>query len=108
MIRLGVIIMLHVGTTACNGGSKEKLVVVRSQSVRDAVPNSKPAQNSEQVVCPVCGLTFGVDEAVGTYTHENNVFHFLIKDHMKTFAAEPHRYLPDKKEASKQKGRDGH
>ena len=52
-----------------------------------------PKDPGKPVVCPVCGLTFGANEATATHEHGGRTYHFLLADHKEAFAADPASYL---------------
>lgn len=60
-----------------------------------AEASAKPAEAGQQVVCPVCGLRFGRDEAAATHEHGGRVYYFLLEDHQRAFAADPQSFLDD-------------
>jgi YHS domain-containing protein len=92
---------LALGLASCKCGD----VAEQTQGPADATKPSggaaagpqsaQPAESREQVVCPVCGLRFGADEAVATHEHDGKTYHFLLEDHKDAFAADPASYLDE-------------
>lgn len=91
--------MLALGLASCKCGDAAE----QSQGPADATKqvgssdepqaSAKQPEPGEQVTCPVCGLRFGVEEAVATHEHSGTTYHFLLEDHKEAFVADPGSYL---------------
>jgi len=81
------------GTEQAGGAATTPDAVERPPAAPSSVTPAANAEPGKRVVCPVCGLEFGADEAAATYEHAGKTYYFLLQDHRDAFAEDPARYL---------------
>jgi YHS domain-containing protein len=91
--------VLALGLASCKCGDAVEQTggpddATKQADGKAAQPEGSPtSEPGEQVVCPVCGLRFGAEEATATHEHDGETYHFLLEDHKDAFAADPTSYL---------------